>query len=262
MHDHEHDETGKNNAAAATIIAALGVILITLVATGQLTNYVRPYFRPIMFITGVCLISLGGWTLVNLRRHFTAITHDKPLRRTSWLMLVPILLAVLCAPSPLGAAMLNSSAVGGVAGDTGQREPRIVNRVGRNPDGTIAYPPLATGEVNEITLEDLANRYTFGTPKNLEGKKVKLVGFAAPGGPGREAWRLSRFKIYCCAADSIPYTAAMQPAPTATGVAAGVPKADQWLEVTGTVKVTPGVTTPTVIVEQATEIKQPSVPYL
>lgn len=267
MHTHTHDNpdapgAGTGTAAGATIVASLGLILVAMVLSGQLTNYLQPYFRPWVLLTGALLLLLAGWTFLRLwkdsreRGDGSLVAAENPMRKTSWLLLVPVLLATLCAPSPLGAAMLNSSAVGGSSVSNAANEQaatRVASRVGRNDDGTIAYDVLSDSAPTDITLEDLANRFTFGRKGELQDKPVKIVGFAAAAADGQ--WRVNRFKIYCCAADAVPYTAQLNGTPTA-------PEADTWYEVTGTVDALSSETVPILTVSEFTPIKQPEIPYL
>lgn len=239
---------------AATILILLGIVLLDLVITGQLFRYVQPFFEPVMVFTALALIGLGVWTLIQRARP-SQISHDHhPLRATSWFILVPVVLAVISAPQPLGASLLSSTAVGGASiredQDRSQRIQHLA-RVERNPDGTIAFPPLDRSTTNEITIEELANRYFFGDKDNLADLRVRLVGFASPTRDGQ--WVLGRFKIYCCAADAIPYQARVN--------GLDQPHADQWYEIEGVVDIT-AEDLPLVRVHTATPIDPPRQPYL
>ncbi|WP_151549061.1 MULTISPECIES: TIGR03943 family putative permease subunit [Corynebacterium] len=246
---------GLSTVLASTIVVLLSIVLLVLAITGQLNNYVQPFFRPIMILTGLALFGLGVWSLVRVRLDAATAAGEHPVRATSWVLLVPVLLAVLSAPDPLGASMLGSAAVGGASTSMGdpqaQRAQQLV-RVERNPDGTIAFPELARDDVNEITLEDLANRFYFGSKEDLDGVQVRVVGFASEGAEGD--WFLGRFKIYCCAADAIPYQVRLE------GLAE--PVSDQWYELSGTVDTAADEQWPVLRVEETEPIDQPNRPYL
>lgn len=236
---------------AATVLAVLGLVLLVFSLTGTLNNYVKPFFRPIMAVTALAFLALAGWSVAAAERGQagTAGHAHNPLRPTSWLLLVPVLLAAVCVPEPLGSQMVESQSVASMAAN----QQRAVQRVGRNADGTIAYPEL-TEPVNEITLEDLSNRYTFGSKEQLLGKKVKVLGFAVSDDAG---WMIARFKIYCCAADALPFRAQLATA----GAAGAEPSADAWYEVVGTVT-EDGGDLPGIAVEELNPIEQPKTPYL
>lgn len=258
--------TGSSTVAGASIVGALGFLLIALSLEGKLTNYLQPVFIPFMIATGLALVGLCLWTFIGLHRDFARTAADQPMRRTSWLMLVPLALVMFCAPNPLGTSMLNSNAVGGggsaSAAVSRQGESMAANRIGRNPDGTIAYPVLAADQTNELTIEDLSNRYGFGRKSDLDGKEVKIIGFAGGGNNHASAsgkqgsWRLSRFKIYCCAADAVAYTTNIK------GRLAEPPEKDSWFEVTGKVDVPASGDLPVVTATEVKPIHQPEVPYL
>lgn len=246
------------NFAGATLVASIGALLMVMVISGQLNNYLRPLFRPWAFLTGALLVSLAVWTLASLRRDLAATAHDNPMRKSSCFLLVPLIIAVVCAPSPLGAAMVNSSSIAGGNGpahaQASQRDAnRVASRVGRNADGTIAYEILSADGVSEVTLEDLANRFTFGRKADLEGRRVTVVGFLSQGEDSQ--WRINRFKIYCCAADAVPYSAVLADETFE-------PQSDQWFEITGTLDTQSSDLNPVLHIEEATPISQPEIPYL
>ena len=250
------DSTGIQTMTAASIVASLGIILAVMAVSGQANNYLQPTFRPWILATGLALLGLALWTLWELAFHLPSASADNPMRPSAWMLLVPLMLATLSAPDPLGAAVMGSTAVGGAAGTTSastarQTQQRQMTRVGRNADGTIAYPPLGE-DTNEVTLEELAQRFTFGSKPELEGKTVRVVGFVTPADDG--GWRVSRFKIYCCAADAIPYMANIADAPA--------PPVDTWVDLVGTVDTRTSPDNPVIHVTQLKTIPQPKIPYL
>ncbi|SPT53396.1 Uncharacterised protein [Actinomyces bovis] len=243
---------------AATIMLVLGLVALVLVLTRRLNFYLQPYFQPFILLTALVLIVLAMWTLVDLDRP-TVLKAHAPMRPSSWLVLVPVILAVVCAPSPLGAALMSSTAVAGGGGGAAYTAAKQSSRVraakvlGTNPDGTVAFPILPTGTVNSLGLDELSDRYSLGSKPQLAGRTVKLLGFASPGPDG--GWRLGRFKIYCCAADAIPYQAAL------IGLSQEL-QADQWYEVTGLVQTNPEFEVPILQVTHLTAVPQPESPYL
>ena len=77
-----------------------------------------------------------------------------------------------------------------------------------------------------MTMAEVVTRALRDPSQSLEGVRVRVVGFAAPAGDA-EGYRLTRFVIFCCAADAEALQAVVTGDPT--------PRArDQWLEVEGT----------------------------
>ena len=78
-----------------------------------------------------------------------------------------------------------------------------------------------------MTMAEFETRAVRDPAQSLAGVRVRLLGFAAPAEGKDGGWRLTRFVIFCCAADAEALQAAIAGDPT--------PRArDQWLEVEGT----------------------------
>ena len=125
-----------------------------------------------------------------------------------WLLLVPVLVVVLVQPAALG-----SRAVSGRAAVPG--------------GGDATFPALAPpvrGAV-PMSMAEFVTRALRDRGRSLDGVRVRLVGFVAPGRNG-EAYRLTRFVIFCCAADAEALQVAVQGDATRRAE-------DQWLEVEG-----------------------------
>ncbi|AKK11320.1 TIGR03943 family putative permease subunit [Corynebacterium uterequi] len=254
-HHHDVDATGLNTVGGATIILALGVVCVGLAVTGTLNNYLQPYFRPLMVLTGAALIGLAVWTLSTLRRaaHASATsaaaswTPVKVLSRTSALVAVPVLLVLVAAPDPLGAAMVSASSVGG-----GQLSAAPAALSANDSSG---FAPLGEG-VTDIGLDELYLRHAFGNPEDLNGKTVTTTGFVTPVQEDTQmfgTFMVARFKIFCCAADAIPVAVIINSAQPA-------PPTDSWVSVTGVVTTTEN----SIILNDVTvePIPAPERPYL
>jgi uncharacterized membrane protein YcgQ (UPF0703/DUF1980 family) len=75
-------------------------------------------------------------------------------------------------------------------------------------------------------MAEFVTRAVRDPSQSLAGVRVRLVGFVAPG-DGGGGYRLTRFVIFCCAADAEALQAVVRGDP--------IPRArDQWLEVDGT----------------------------
>jgi len=78
-----------------------------------------------------------------------------------------------------------------------------------------------------MTMAEFVTRAVRDPNQSLAGVRVRLTGFAAPAEAKDGTWRLTRFVIFCCAADAEALQAVVAGDPT--------PRArDQWLEVEGT----------------------------
>jgi uncharacterized repeat protein (TIGR03943 family) len=91
------------------------------------------------------------------------------------------------------------------------------------------YPPLSApvrGAV-PMPMAEFVTRAVRDPGQSLAGVRVRLTGFVAPGESKDGGYRLTRFVIFCCAADAEALQAVVRGDP--------VPRArDQWLEVEGT----------------------------
>lgn len=245
---------------AALVTACLGSIIVWLVITKKLNNYLQPYFLPWMAITGLALLGLSVWTAIGLIRTPEVVGEDSSLHTSAWFLTVPVILLVCVQPSPLGSAMLSTSvhsanaasaalrnaayggggadALGGVQGGAGaQGSSGTHGGLTRNPDGTIAYPPLPKnppGGFNTVTVEDLSQRFTFGNKMDLDNVPVQVIGFAAQGQDGQQL--LGRYKIYCCAADALPFIVQLTDTENSPGEISL--EKDQWYQVQGRVTIT------------------------
>jgi uncharacterized repeat protein (TIGR03943 family) len=198
----------------SVLLVVLGATAIWLWWSGEVLNYVRPGLAPYLLASGVIVGLLGLLPPVGLLGQQTAgPAHGSGghhhTTRVGWLLLVPVLVVLLVQPSALGSyAVSGRSVVPG--GDDDQ------------------YPPLAApvrGAV-PMPMAEFVTRAVRDPGQSLTGVRVRLVGFVAPGEDG-DGYRLTRFVIFCCAADAEALQAVVHgdPAPRAR---------DQWLEVEGT----------------------------
>jgi uncharacterized repeat protein (TIGR03943 family) len=194
------------------LLVVLGSTAAWLWWSGAALNYVRPSLASYLLASGVVLMLLGLLPPFGLlgRRPAPHAGHAHPHQGggVGWLLLVPLLVLVLVQPAALGASAVSSrSAVPGGGDDT--------------------YPPLAPpvrGAV-PMTMAEVVTRALHDRGRSLEGVRVRVVGFAAPGDDA-EGYRLTRFVIFCCAADA----EALQVAVRGDRVQR---RPDQWLEVEG-----------------------------
>ena len=166
-------------------------------------NYVRPGLVPLVGAAGVVLVALGllpPLGLLNAKpaghgggsggRH-----HHRG--RVGWLLLVPVLVVLLVQPAALGSYAVSSRSVIPGGGD-GQ------------------FPPLTApvrGAV-PMSMAEFETRAVRDPSQSLAGVRVRLVGFAAPAEGDAGGYRLTRFVIFCCAADAEALQAVVAGDPT------------------------------------------------
>jgi uncharacterized repeat protein (TIGR03943 family) len=197
----------------SVLLVVLGATAVWLWWSGDALNYVRPGLAPYLLAGGVVVGLLGLLPPLGLLGQQTAHADGhgghRHKGRVGWLLLVPVLVVLLVQPAALGSYAVSSRSVVPGGGD-GQ------------------FPPLAApvrGAV-PMTMAEFVSRAVRDPDQSLAGVRVRLVGFVAPS-DGAGGYRLTRFVIFCCAADAEALQAVVRGDPT--------PRArDQWLEVEGT----------------------------
>ena len=228
------------------LVVALGVTALWVWGSGAALNYVRPALAPFLLASGLVLVLLGllppGGLLGRARPGHAAQRPDGGAARVSWLLLVPALVVVLVQPAALGSHAVSSrSAVPGGSGGT--------------------FPPLAPpvrGAV-PMTMAEFITRGLRDRNRSLEGVRVRLVGFVAPEHRGG-GYRLTRFVIFCCAADAEALQVAVRGDATQHA-------SDQWLEVEGrwqprpVAEDDPSPAPPVLLADAVRPVAQPRRPY-
>jgi uncharacterized repeat protein (TIGR03943 family) len=195
----------------SVLLLALGATAVWLWHSGEALNYVRPGLVPLVGAAGLVLLALGllpPLGLLGARAAGPAGGH-RHRARVGWLLLVPVLVVLVVQPAALGSYAASSRSV--------------------VPGGGNGFPPLAApvrGAV-PMPMAEFVTRAVRDPGQSLAGVRVRLTGFVAPAEAGDHGWRLTRFGIFCCAADAEALQAVIRGDAT--------PRArDQWLEVEGT----------------------------
>ncbi len=222
------------------LLVALGTTAAWLWWSGAALNYVRPSLAPYLLGGGAVLVLLGLLPpsgLLARRPLHHAGDHGA---RVGWLLLVPVLVVVLVQPAALG-----SYAVSGRSAERGG---------GSGADQ--GFPALAApvrGAV-PMTMAEFVARALRDTGQSLRGVRVRLVGFVAPAERSEAgAYRLTRFVIFCCAADAEALQVVVQGDEVQR-------QRDQWLEVEGRWVVS-SPAPPRLTVDSVRPIAQPRRPY-
>jgi uncharacterized repeat protein (TIGR03943 family) len=188
----------------------LGAMAVFLWWSGDALNYVRPGLTPYLLASGVTVLLLGLVPPLGLlgRRPPDPAGGHHHRARVGWLLLVPVLVVLLVQPAALGSYAVSSRSAVPDGGDDG-------------------FPPLAApvrGAV-PMSMAEFVTRAIRDPGRSLAGVPVRLVGFVAPAQAGG-SYRLTRFVIFCCAADAEALQVVVHGDPT--------PRArDQWLELEG-----------------------------
>jgi uncharacterized repeat protein (TIGR03943 family) len=196
------------------LLMVLGATAVWLWWSGQALNYVRPGLAPWVLAGGVIMGLLGLLPPLGLLGKETAAGqtsgHHQHRGRVGWLLLVPVLVVMLVQPAALGSYAVSGRAAVPGGGDGG-------------------FDPLAApvrGAV-PMSMAEFVTRAVRDPAQSLAGVRVRLVGFVAPSEGKEGGYRLTRFVIFCCAADAEALQAVVRGDAT--------PRArDQWLEVEGT----------------------------
>jgi uncharacterized repeat protein (TIGR03943 family) len=198
------------------LLVVLGATAVWLWWSGQALNYVRPGLAPWLLAGGVVVGLLGLLPPLGLLGQKTAEVdrhggHHQHRGRVGWLLLVPVLVVMLVQPAALGSyAVASRSAVPG-GGHEGGFDPLAAPVRGAVP----------------MSMAEFVTRAVRDPDQSLAGVRVRLVGFVAPSEGKEGGYRLTRFVIFCCAADAEALQAVVRGDPT--------PRArDQWLEIEGT----------------------------
>ena len=200
------------------LLVVLGATAVWLWWSGDALNYVRPGLAPLLLAGGVIVLLLGLLPPLGLfAKHPPNADPDdhgghRHRGRVGWLLLVPVLVVLLVQPAALGSYAVSSRSVVPGGGDG-------------------EYPPLnapVRGAV-PMPMAEFVTRAVRDPGQSLAGVRVRLVGFAAPAEDGDKdgRYRLTRFVIFCCAADAEAMQVVIRGDQTSRA-------RDQWLQVEGT----------------------------
>lgn len=246
------------------LLLVIGVIASVAAVNGIYLNFVKPSLRIPIVVASAILLLMGAYGVWEDRRHpdwddeDVAVHHGAVADsegahaeghghghdhahgpRVGWLLVVPFLLLAVVVPPPLGSYS--------AAEDTGIITVTTADGLGPLPEGN----PL------DLTLAEFQGRALYDADRSLEGRRVRLLGFASPAGrPGE--WVLTRMSLNCCAADGFAVKVAVEGAQPVGE--------DEWVEVVGTWQPAPLATPgeerlPVLVVEDLRRVGAPENPY-
>ncbi len=219
-------------SVGATVVLVLATVVFSMVLSGSYLNYLQPWLGPYLLVASIVMGVLGLWTLLEAAER-GGDGHKLP--GVAALLLVPSLLFGVAAPGALGPGA-------GIAPPAAQPS-----------DTEVIYPPLPADEVSELSLADFSDRYVSPQPEDLEGKRVRLLGFVDVAEGGK--WSINRFRVLCCVADAYRFTVIIsgQPMPEGENV---------WVEVEGVIDLKASGDEPVLVADAVDIVNQPEEPYL
>ena len=225
----------RRRALRAAVLSCWSAFFAWLWLSGEMTRYLGPRTYWVVIFGAVSLGAAAIAHVVTLRSKEPSAPVASSDAVAALVLLIP-LVAVLTVPDArLGAqAASRKASAGGLAAASLLPLPE--------PDGEISFIDL------HYAMESAEYAASAGV---TAGAEVELTGFVTYSPSGR--LQLTRFYVSCCAADAIPYSAAL-------GGAAERWDEDVWLEVEGTVAGSgDGLQ---VEVTSAREVEPPDDPYL
>jgi uncharacterized repeat protein (TIGR03943 family) len=199
----------KTDRDRSLLLLLTGLFAVWLALSGVALNFVRPSIEPYVLSAGVITVLLALLPPGGLLGHVPVVhdDHVHPDAGVGWLLVVPLFVALLVPPAPLGANAVRA-------------------RLAPVRSSSGVYPPVRAPERGAVpmTMAEFYTRAVRDRQASLRGVKVRLVGFVSD--PGSGTYALDRFVIFCCAADA--------EAVEVTVVGDATPRrTNQWLEVEG-----------------------------
>lgn len=225
--------------ARAFVLAVWAAFFMWLLWSGEVYRYIGPrtYWVVIFGSIALTVAALAyGALLMPGEREALRLRSVATLA----LLLVPIGLVIMIPGPSLGSLAASRKLTGGST-------------------AAFALEPNALRPGEELTFQDLANAARsseYGAALGLtDGYEVDVVGFVSDAETGvADALALTRFSIFCCAADAVPYTI-----PVLAPDEGAYPR-DAWLRVQGAAYQRDGSWV--VEAELITEVDEPANPYV
>jgi len=226
------------------ILLLVGVTALWLGLTDAALAYVRGALRPPLVASGVALLALAAAALLGRDPGGRGHGHGAP--RSGWLLALPVLVLLLITPPALGSFAASRQATQAV-------------RAGSDPAGVFPPLPQPVGGAVPLPVSEFVTRALYDRDRSLAGARVRLLGFAVPDEAG--GYQLTRFNLFCCAADGQAYQLAVHGDRTPR-------QADQWLVVEGRWRpqpvsdgIAPSSVLPVLIAESVTPVRPPADRY-
>lgn len=210
------------------VLIAWGAFFVWLLVSGEVLRYIGPRTQWVVVFGAITLTiaSLGFWS----SRH-----EEGSSVLGVAVMLLPIV-AVLVVPKPSLGSLAASRKISG------------------GPVVNLQPQPLEPGdEVSFPEIEYASESEEYATTNGItEGFEVELTGFVTHPDSGGGDFALTRFAIFCCAADVVPHSVQVD-------ADRDYPN-DTWLRVEGFLEERDG--TFVVVADSIEEVPEPGDPYI
>ena len=222
------------------VLLTWAAFFVWLLVSGEVYRYIGPRTYWVVIFGAICLSAIA---VANV---FLVMRHDRVRPGSRQLLgflaaLVPILLVLLIPKPTLGSLAASRKASGGVVSAAVQ--PSLAD-----PSGDVGFKEI--GYASESLEYAGALGLTDGYPVELTGF-VSDVKTGIPDG----AFPLTRFSIFCCAADSVPYSVPVKAPEDGTTYTR-----DTWLNVEGALFL--DGTTWVLEADSIEEVSEPLNPYI
>lgn len=221
------------------VVAVWASFFIWLLFSGAMYRYVGPRTYWVVWLGAIVLsIAVVADAALFLRgpKKHTSVGSAGLWEGT--FLLIPIVILLLVPQPKLGSLAASRKATGGTV-----------------TAGSLASPSPSR-EVSFQEIEYASQYADYAASLGLtEGYEIELTGFVAhPDGDTETAFALTRFAIFCCAADAVPHSVTVE-TPEAAGYAN-----DTWLKVAGELTQRDGKWV--VKANRITRVDEPEDPYI
>lgn len=176
------------------IVAVWAGFFVWLWLSGQVYRYIGPRTRWVVVFGAVCLVGAAlGRAIVNRQAEQERPSRGEAVGLLS--MLAPILLVLVIPEPQLGSLAASRKLSGGVVGAALQ--PAAIQ-----PGNEVSFP--------EVMYANDSDEYAVAVGI-ADGYELELTGFVSDAESPPGTFPLTRFSIFCCAADAVPYTVTVSP---------------------------------------------------
>jgi uncharacterized repeat protein (TIGR03943 family) len=198
-------------AIKATIVVAWACFFAWLLVSGEVYKYIGPRTRWVVWFGAFLLAAAAVGQLSNLKDD-RAPTRPSGLQAARLAVLLIPLALLLLVPKPNLGSLAASRKDTGALGAAGSLAPPVLK------DGQ----PVSFAEISYASTSD---EYSASIGIS-DGYRVELTGFVSD--TSQQSFSLTRFEMFCCAADVVPYSVTVDPAATTARY-----EQDAWLSVRG-----------------------------
>jgi putative membrane protein len=210
------DHIDRRRVWRASVLGIWAAFFVWLWASGQVARFLGPRTYWVVVFGAVALTAACVAHLVTLRS-----PEPQPAPRLrellgSAVLLAPIMVLIIVPRPELGALAASKKATASIA-----------------QAGSFLAPPQETGKLTFVDIHYANQSEKYAASRGItDGARVDLEGFVThPAGTPDGDFQLTRFYVFCCAADAIPYSVTVAP-----GSGAATARDDTWLHIAGALR--------------------------